>query len=35
MNYVNYLIENNRTNYVNHPITEKTLNWQDIQYPSI
>jgi len=35
MNYVNNLIENNRTNYVNHPITEKTLNWQDIQYPSI
>jgi len=27
MNYVNNLIENNRTNYVNHPITEKTLNW--------
>jgi hypothetical protein len=35
MNYVNNLIENNRANYVNHPITEKTLNWQDIQYPSI
>jgi hypothetical protein len=35
MNYVNNLIENNRTNYVNHPITEKSLFWEDIQYPSI
>jgi len=35
MNNVNNLIENNRTNYVNHPITEKSLLWEDIQYPSI
>ena len=35
MNYVNNLIENNRTNYVNYPLTEKTLYWKDIQYPSI
>ena len=32
MNYVNNLIENNKTYYVNHPITKKTINWQDIQY---
>ena len=32
MNYVNNLIENNKNYYVNHPITAKTLNWQDIQY---
>jgi hypothetical protein len=32
MNYVNNLIENNKKNYVNHPLTEKTLNWKDIQY---
>ena len=32
INYVNNLIENNKTHYVNHPITEKTINWQDIQY---
>jgi hypothetical protein len=32
MNYVNSLIENNKTYYVNHPITGKTINWQDIQY---
>ncbi len=32
MNYVNNLIENNKKYYVNHPITEKTLNWKDIQY---
>ena len=32
MNYVNNLIENNKTNYVNHSITKKTINWQDIQY---
>jgi hypothetical protein len=35
MNYVNNLIENNRTNYVNHPITEKTLYWKDIQYANV
>jgi hypothetical protein len=32
MNYVNDLIQNNKKHYVNHPITEKTINWQDIQY---
>ena len=32
MNYVNNLIENNKTYYVNHSITKKTINWQDIQY---
>jgi hypothetical protein len=32
MNYVTNLIENNKKNYVNHPITRKTLNWQHIQY---
>ena len=32
MDYVNNLIENNKNNYVNHDITEKTINWQDIQY---
>ena len=35
MNYVNNLIENNKVNYINHHITEKTLNWRDIEYPSI
>jgi hypothetical protein len=32
MNYVNNLIENNKKNYVNHPITGKTINWKNIQY---
>jgi len=32
MNYVNNLIENNKTYYVNHSITKKTINWQDIRY---
>ena len=32
MNYVNNLIENNKTNYMNHPFTGKTINWKDIQY---
>jgi hypothetical protein len=32
MNYVNILIENNKTNYVNHSIIGKTINWQNIQY---
>jgi hypothetical protein len=32
MNYVNNLIENNKTYYVNHPITGKTISWEDIQY---
>ena len=35
INYVNNLIENNKLHYVNHPITEKSLFWEDIQYPSI
>jgi hypothetical protein len=32
MDYINKLIEINKNNYVNHNITEKTINWQDIQY---
>jgi|UniRef100_A0A6C0CBV8 hypothetical protein len=32
MEYVNKLIENNKSKYVNHHITVKTINWQDIQY---
>lgn len=32
MNYVTALIQNNQKNYVNHPITEKTISWCDIQY---
>jgi len=32
INYVNNLIENNKLHYVNHPITEKTINCKDIQY---
>jgi hypothetical protein len=32
MNYVNNLIENNKSNYVNHHITGKTINWEDIKY---
>lgn len=32
MNYVNNLIENNKKYYVNHPITGKTINWENIQY---
>lgn len=32
MSYVNNLISNNKTYYVNHPITGKTINWQDIRY---
>jgi hypothetical protein len=32
MNYVNNLIENNKKYYIHHPITEKTLKWQDIKY---
>ena len=32
MNYVNNLIENNKTYYVNHSITKKTINWQNIHY---
>ena len=32
MNYVNNLIEQNKKNYTNHEITEKTLNWEQINY---
>jgi hypothetical protein len=32
MNHVNNIIEKNKNNYVNHPITGKTINWQIIQY---
>ena len=32
MDYVNKLIENNKSKFVNNHITVKTINWQDIQY---
>ena len=32
MNYINNLIENNKTKFIEHPITEKTIYWRDIQY---
>lgn len=32
MNYVHHLIKINKNNYVHHTITNKTINWQDIQY---
>lgn len=32
MSYVTSLIENNKKNYVDHPITRKTINWKSIQY---
>lgn len=32
MTYVNTLIENNNKHYVDHSLTGKTLNWEDIQY---
>lgn len=32
MDYVNNLIENNKNNYVSHPIVGKTINWEDIHY---
>jgi hypothetical protein len=32
MDYVNKLIENNKSKFVNSHITVKTINWQDIQY---
>ena len=32
MNYVNNLIEKNKNYYSHHPIIEKTINWEDIQY---
>lgn len=32
MNYINNLIENNKTKYVSHPISKKTINFEDIQY---
>ena len=32
MNYVNNLIEINKKHYVNHDITGKTINWENIQY---
>jgi len=32
MNYVNELIKNNKKYYTQHYITEKTINFQDIQY---
>lgn len=33
MNYVQQLMEINQTNYTTHPITGKTIDWKDIQYP--
>lgn len=32
MNYINQLKELNHKKYTNHPITGKTINWQDIIY---
>jgi hypothetical protein len=32
MVYVNNLIENNKSKFVNNPITEKTIRWEDIEY---
>ena len=32
MNYVNQLINNNSEKYVDNPITQKSINWQDISY---
>jgi hypothetical protein len=32
IDYVNNLIENNKTKYLDHPISGKTINWKDIQY---
>jgi len=32
MNYVNNLIEINRTNYVDNPLTGKSISWKNIQY---
>lgn len=32
MEYVNSLIENNNINYKDHPLTGRTINWQDIKY---
>jgi hypothetical protein len=32
MVYVNNLIENNKSKFVNNPITEKTIKWEDIEY---
>jgi len=32
MDYINKLVENNNKYYVDNPITEKSINWQDIKY---
>jgi hypothetical protein len=32
MDYINKLVENNDKYYVDNPITEKSINWQDIKY---
>jgi hypothetical protein len=32
MNYINKLIENNKKNYIDHLITNKTINWKNINY---
>ena len=32
MNYINKLIENNKTNYVDNSITGKMIDWRSIQY---
>ena len=34
MSYINTLLETNKPYYVDHPITGKTINWENIQYPS-
>ena len=35
MDYVIQLRANNDKNYVNHPLTGKTIKWQDINYSSV
>jgi hypothetical protein len=35
MDNVNKLIENNKKNYITHNITEKTINWNNINYDII
>lgn len=32
MDYINQLISNNKDYYINHPLTGKTINWQDLKY---
>ena len=32
MNYVTNLIEMNKINYTDHPVTGKTIDWQNVKY---